>query len=78
MPDLTFIKSQEFSLEGVTYSVSVYHSSDGYMAFCDCHRCAGHNMRSRARPTPEAAMAECEDLITNHHGQCHGPGCAVK
>jgi len=78
MPDLTFIKSQEFTLEGVAYSVSVYQASDGYVAFCDCHRCDGHNMRSQPRPTPEEAAAECEDLITNHHGQCHGPDCAVE
>ena len=77
MSDLAFIKSREFTLEGVTYSVTVYQSSDGYVAFCDCHRCSAHNMRSKPHPTPEAAAAECEDLITNHHGECHGPGCAA-
>ena len=77
MSDLAFIKSREFTLAGIAYSITIYQSSDGYIAFCDCHRCTAHNMRSKPHPTSEAAAAECEDLITNHHGECHGPGCAA-
>jgi len=77
MAETVFINSQEFSVDGVTYSISVYHSADGYMAFCDCHRCSSHNMRSPHMPSPEAATKECEQLIRDHHDGCHGAGCST-
>ena len=75
MPDIVFIKSLAFSMGGVSYSIGLYHSDEGYIAFCDCHQCENHNMRTKPNPDQEAAVKECEELIQGHHGECHGPAC---
>jgi hypothetical protein len=75
MPELHFVKSREFLLDEHTYSISIYHSDVGYIAFCDCHVCVNHNMRSEPKGDAEAAAKECEELIEKHHGDCHGPSC---
>jgi hypothetical protein len=77
MSELLFVKSQAFSLGEVPYSISVYHSAEGYLAFCDCHMCADHNMRTQPHPDQDAAVKECEELIRAHHDGCHGQSCRV-
>jgi hypothetical protein len=71
---MEFIKSQAFAVDGVEYSIGVYRTDQGYVAFCDCHACQNHNMRSKPSPGPEAAIKECEELISGHHGECHIEG----
>jgi len=54
----------------VSYSIGLYHSDEGYIAFCDCHQCESHNMRTKPSLDREAALKECEELIQGHHGKC--------
>jgi hypothetical protein len=72
MEGMEYIKSRGLCVGNATYSIGLYHSAGGYVAFCDCHECTGHNMRSKPYSTQEAAIEECESLIREHHDGCHG------
>jgi hypothetical protein len=69
--NLTFIESHEFEIDGHSYSIGVYQSASDFVAFCDCTKCQGHNVRTTPKPSKEAAIQECRDLLTKHHSECH-------
>jgi hypothetical protein len=72
MPDdVVYISSQAFKIDHIHYSIGLYRSDSGYMAFCDCHKCASQNMKSAHTPDKDAAVKECEELIRQHHAEQH-------
>jgi len=71
MADVTFVTSRAFHLEEIPYSISVYRSSEGFTAFCDCHKCADHSMRSAPKADRDSAITECENQIRQHHADFH-------
>jgi hypothetical protein len=68
---MDYVTSQAFTLDDVHYSIGVYRSDDGFLAFCDCHKCHAHNMKSTPCADKKAAIRECEDLIRQHHTERH-------
>ena len=36
---MEYVTSQSFTIDRIVYSIGVYRSDAGYMAFCDCHTC---------------------------------------
>jgi hypothetical protein len=71
MTDVSFVTSRAFALGNVPYSISVYRSHEGYTAFCDCHKCESHNMRSSPKPDRDGAISDCEQQIRQHHDEVH-------
>ena len=71
MADVSFVTSRAFALDHVPYTISVYHSQEGYMAFCDCHKCESHNMRTQPKADRDGAISECEVQIRQHHADVH-------
>ena len=72
MPDdVVYVSSQAFKIDGINYSIGVYRSNAGFLAFCDCHTCTTHNMKSAPTPDKNAAISECEELIRQHHAEHH-------
>ncbi len=71
MHEFTFVTSKMFLHDGHSYSIGVYESNAGFMAFCDCHVCPTERMRSELMPTKDAAIEECREKIRGHHSQFH-------
>jgi hypothetical protein len=71
MEDVSFVTSRAFRLDEVPYSISVYRSEEGYTAFCDCHKCDNHNMRSTPKSDRDCAITDCEEQIRQHHADVH-------
>ena len=68
---MEYVNSQAFTIEGIVYSIGVYHSNAGYMAFCDCHTCHAHDMQSSAVADKNTAIRQCEESIRQHHTDRH-------
>jgi hypothetical protein len=68
---MEYVTSQAFTIGGIVYSIGVYEDGAGYMAFCDCHKCASHNMQSPRFANKGDAIRECEKLIQKHHAETH-------
>jgi hypothetical protein len=77
MSDVTFVTSRAFHMDDVPYSISVYHGHEGFTAFCDCHKCENHNMRSSAKSDRDSAITECENHIRQHHADVHTAAVSV-
>jgi hypothetical protein len=71
MKAMEYVTSQAFTIGGIVYSIGVYRSAAGYMAFCDCHTCHAHNMQSSAVADKNEAIRQCEELIRQHHSDRH-------
>jgi hypothetical protein len=69
--DLTFVETRKLEIDGMQYSIGVYQSTEGYMAFCDCLHCRNHNVRTTPKAAKEAAIQECRELLDKHHAECH-------
>jgi hypothetical protein len=69
--DVIYVSSRAFKIDDIHYSIGVYRSDTGYMAFCDCHKCTTHNMKSAPTLDKNAAIYECEELIRKHHAEHH-------
>jgi len=65
------IKSQEFTWGAFSYSISVYRGAEGFLAFCDCHTCPYFSVRTLDTCDQDAAIKECEELVRQHHDECH-------
>jgi hypothetical protein len=72
MPDdVAYVSSQAFKIDDIRYSIGVYKNDAGYLAFCDCHKCTTHDMKSAHTADKAAAVKECEELIRQHHADHH-------
>jgi hypothetical protein len=71
MADISFVTSRAVHLDQIPYSISVYHSHEGFTAFCDCHKCESHNMKSPPKADRDGAISDCEAQIRQHHAEVH-------
>jgi hypothetical protein len=71
MSSTNFVVSRAFSVDDVTYSITVYQFPEGYRAFCDCETCPDHRMKSEAESDKEIAIKSCQLLIREHHQERH-------
>jgi len=71
MSETRFVVSRAFSVDDVTYSITVYQFKDGYRAFCDCETCPTQRMKSEAARDTETAVLKCQFLIRQHHLEHH-------
>lgn len=69
--DLVFVTSRALVFENIGYTIGVYQSADGFIAFCDCQECPEHNMKSEPVPDKDAAIEQCKELIRQHHSHFH-------
>jgi len=69
--DVVYVSSHAFKIDEVHYSIGVYRSDAGFMAFCDCHKWPNENMKTASMADKESAVKECEELIRQHHTQRH-------
>ena len=72
MSDATFAASRALSLDGTSYTISLYRAGNRFLAFWECEQC-GQYARADVPPASEqeAAMEQCEMLIEQHHASCH-------
>ena len=76
MQNCIFVTSRALAQDGITYTISVYKTDAGFMAFCDCQSCGSHNLQTQPGKDRESAIKGCEELIRHHHKDHHCP--AVK
>ena len=71
MSDMTFVISRVITMDGFTYTISVYHKPDGYFAFWECQQCGHQSTPTVSAATRDAAIADCKALLTHHHNERH-------
>ena len=50
--DMNYVTSKAFTIGNVHYPIGVYCSDEGFLAFCDCHKChAQHEVAAVCRQT---------------------------
>ena len=73
MSDMTFVVSRELILDGVPYNFSVYKVPQGFLTFWECKGCGNQDDPLANPTTVEAAIAECEGVIRQHHAREYQP-----
>ncbi|MFZ1008478.1 MAG: hypothetical protein WAN65_16670 [Candidatus Sulfotelmatobacter sp.] len=73
MADFTFVVSRELVLDGVPYNFSVYKSPAGFQTFWECKGCGNQEEPLTNLTTVEGAIAECEEVIKQHHARKSQP-----
>ncbi len=71
MSDVTFVTSRVIAMDGVAYTISVYHKAEGFYAFWECLNCGRQSAPGEPSPDRDGVIARCEELIAQHHKEQH-------
>jgi hypothetical protein len=72
MSDATFVASRALSLDGTSYTISLYKTRNLFLAFWECEQCGQYERADIPLASEqETAMEHCETLIEQHHASCH-------
>ena len=74
MPEVLFVTSRAFALDGIGYSCSVYRNHDRFLGVWICHVCNKHEMLPLLQQSELEALDSCDELIRNHHLESHAVG----
>jgi hypothetical protein len=71
MSDVEFITSRALTLDDVHYALSIYQSTEGFMAFWECEDRSNSGHRTNAATDCDQAIEECKRAINKYHVRNH-------
>jgi hypothetical protein len=67
------IDRAETTIDGISYTISVYRARGGFHASWLCGGCGETGASSLTRPTKEEAISRARLNLSEHHGHKHPP-----
>ena len=71
MPPIELDSLESFQFDGTPYTVAIYRTHAGFIAYCECRLCPRHRVKSGTFPHKHLAKKECRELVRRHHAEHH-------
>jgi hypothetical protein len=71
MPPIEFDSSESFQFDGTPYTIAVYKTDNGFVAYGECLSCPRHRMKSETLAHMHLVKKECRELVRQHHAKNH-------